>query len=309
MSRYLLQRILQAVPVLLIVICVTFLLIHAAPGGPFDEEKAVPADILKQLNARYKLDQPLPVQLADYLVRAVQGDLGPSFKFPGRSVNEIIAAGFPVTLELGLLALTFALLLGVGSGIIAVLRPNSWSDYLPMSLAMLGICLPSYVLGPLLVLLFGIHLEWLPVAGWGYIPGDKILPVVTLGLAYAAYIARLSRGGLLEIMSADFIRTARAKGLGEGMIILRHALRGGLLPVVSFMGPAMAGLIGGSFVVETIFQIPGLGRYYVQAAFNRDYTLILGMTLFFSVLIVVFNLLADVVTAWLDPRIRRGGID
>ena len=307
MLRYIFHRLLQAIPVLLIVICLTFLLTRIAPGGPFDDEKAVPADILKRLNERYRLDQPLPMQLADYLLRALRGDLGPSFKFPGRSVNEIIAAGLPVTLELGLLALAFALLLGVGSGVVAALRPNTWSDHLPMSLAMVGICLPSYVLGPLLVLLFGVYLEWLPAAGWGYIPGDKILPVVTLGAAYAAYIARLSRGGLLETMSADFIRTARAKGLGEGMIILRHALRGGLLPVVSFMGPALAGLLGGSFVVETIFQIPGLGRYYVQAAFNRDYTLILGMTWFFSALIILFNLLADIAAAWLDPRLRRGG--
>ena len=307
MPRYICRRLLQAIPVLLIVICVTFLLVRIAPGGPFDEEKAVPPDILKQLNERYQLDRPLPLQLADYLLRALQGDLGPSFKFPGRSVNEIIAAGFPVTLELGLLALAFALLFGVGSGALAVLRPDTWSDRLPMAVAMIGICLPSYVLGPLLVLLFGVYLEWLPVAGWGYIPGDKILPVVTLGSAYAAYIARLSRGGLLDTLSADFIRAARAKGVGEGMIILRHALPGGLLPVVSFLGPAMAGLLGGSFVVETIFQIPGLGRYYVQAAFNRDYTLILGMTLFFSTLIILFNLLADIIAAWLDPRLRRGG--
>ncbi len=306
MFNYILQRLVHAIPILLIVTCATFFLIHLAPGGPFDEERAVPESILKKLNERYRLDQPLHVQLIDYLSQAVRGDLGPSFKFPGRSVNEIIAAGLPVTLELGLWALLFALILGISSGIIAVLRPNTWSDHLPMAIAMVGICLPSYVLGPSLVLVFGIWLAWLPVAGWGNIPGDKLLPVITLGSAYAAYIARLCRGGLLEILSADFIRTARAKGVSEVMIIIRHALKGGLLPVVSFLGPAMAGLIGGSFVVETLFQIPGLGRYYVQAAFNRDYTLILGMTLFFSTLIIGFNLLADVLSAWLDPKRRSG---
>jgi oligopeptide transport system permease protein len=244
------------------------------------------------------------VQYFDYLVNVLQGEFGPSFKYPGRTVTEIIGAGMPVTFELGFYALSIALLFGIGTGVIASLKPNTWQDYLPMSLAMTGICLPSYVLGPLLVLFFGIWLEWVPVSGWGYIPGDKILPSVTLGFVYAAYVARLSRGGMLEILTQDFIRTARAKGVSGPMIIIRHALRGGMQPVVSFMGPALAGLLGGSFVVETIFQIPGLGRYYVQAAFNRDYTLILGMTIFFAALIIAFNLLADIVAAWLNPRLR-----
>ena len=269
----------------------------------------MPAEILKHLNERYKLDQPLHVQFYDYIKHAIRGDLGPSFKYPGRSVNEIIAAGFPVTLELGCYALLFALLIGVGSGVCAALSPNTWRDYLPMTFATMGICLPAYVLGPLLVLVFGIWLEWLPVAGWELIPGDKILPSVTLGSVYAAYIARLSRGGMLETLSRDFIRTARAKGMSESIIIFRHAMRVGLLPVVSFMGPALAGLLSGSFVVETIFQIPGLGRYFVQGAFNRDYTLILGVTLLFASLIILFNLIADVMLAWLDPKVRQETIN
>jgi len=232
------------------------------------------------------------------------GDLGPSFKYPGRSVNELIAAGFPVTAELGFYALLVALCIGGLAGIIAALKPNTAQDYVPMSLAMIGICMPSFLLGPLLVLIFGIYLDWLPVSGWGDIPGDKILPSITLGAGYAAYIARLGRAGMLEVLSQDYIRTARAKGLPEWQVVLKHSLRGGLIPVVAFLGPAFAGLLAGSFVVETIFQIPGLGRFYVQAAFNRDYTMILGTTVFLSVLIVLFNLLSDVLAAWMNPRLR-----
>jgi oligopeptide transport system permease protein len=305
MLQFILKRLLQAIPVLLIVITLAFLFVRAAPGGPFSLERAVPPEVLQALNERYRLDQPLHVQYADYMQDLLRGELGPSFRYPGRSVAEIIAAGLPVTFELGCYALCIALLVGIGTGVLAATRQNTWLDYLPMSIAMAGICLPTFVLGPLLVLLFGIGLEWLPVTGWGWLPGDKVLPSVTLGFGYAAYIARLCRGGLLEILSQDFIRTARAKGVPEPLVILRHALRGGLQPVVSFLGPAIAGLLGGSFVIETLFQIPGLGRYYVQAAFNRDYTLVLGMSIFFAALIILFNLIADIVTAWLDPRLRR----
>ena len=307
MGKYILVRCLQAIPVLLIVITITFLMIRMAPGGPFDTERAVTPEILAKLNERYHLDDPLPVQLGDYLLKLLQGDLGPSFKYPGRTVNELILAGLPVTLELGLYAILLALLIGIAAGLIAAVRPNTLQDYVPMSLSMAGICLPSFVLGPLLVLVFAIHLEWLPVSGWGQFPGDKILPTVTLGAAYAAYIARLTRGGMLEILSRDFIRTARAKGLPEAVVILRHGLRGGLVPVVAFLGPAVAGLLSGSFVVETIFQIPGLGRFYIQAAFARDYTVIMGTTIFFAALIVLFNLLSDIVTALLDPRVSQTG--
>ena len=305
MLNFILKRLLQAIPVLLIVITSSFFLVRLAPGDPFTSEKALPVEVVKSLKQHYNLDKPLYVQYFLYLDNLLHGNFGPSFKYPGRTVTEIIAAGMPVTFELGFYALLIALLVGISSGVIASLRPNTLQDYVPMSLAMIGICLPSYVLGPLLVLVFGIWLEWLPVSGWGYIPGDKILPSVTLGFAYAAYVARLSRGGMLEILNQDFIRTARAKGVSKPMIVLKHAMRGGLQPVVSFMGPAVAGLLGGSFVIETIFQIPGLGRYYVQAAFNRDYTLILGMTIFFATMIIVFNLLADIALAWMNPRLRR----
>ena len=239
-----------------------------------------------------------------YLGDILSGDFGPSFKYPGRSVNELIMAGIPITAELAFYAMLVALGIGILSGVGAAMRPNTLQDYAPMTLAMIGICMPSFLLGPLLVLVFGIELEMVPVSGWGDIPGDKILPSITLGTGYAAYIARLSRGGMLEILSQDFIRTARAKGLSESTVIIKHALKGGLIPVIAFLGPAFAGLLAGSFVVETIFQIPGIGRFYVQAAFNRDYTLILGMTIFLSTLIIIFNLISDLISIWLNPKLR-----
>lgn len=304
MARFILMRLLQAIPVLLVVITVTFFLVRLAPGGPFSAEKAVPAEVLKALEARYHLDQPVINQYFSYLGDLARGDFGPSFKYPGRSVNEMIAAGLPATAELGLYGMCFALLIGASAGVIAALKPNSAQDYIPMSTAMLGICLPSFLLGPLLMLIFGVWLEWVPVSGWGDIPGDKILPALTLASGYTAYIARLSRGGMLEVMSQDYIRTARAKGLPEWKVVLKHGLRGGMIPVIAFIGPAFAGLLSGSFVVETIFQIPGLGRFYVQAAFNRDYTMIMGTTVLFATLIILFNLLADVLAVWLNPRLR-----
>ena len=305
MLRFAFNRLLQAIPGLLIVISATFFLVHSAPGGPFSADKAVPPEVIRALEAQYNLDQPLWQQYVSYLGDVLQGDLGPSFKYSGRTVNELIAAGLPATAELAMYAMLVALIIGISAGVLAAMRPNTMQDYLPMSAAMLGICMPSFLLGPILVLVFGIHLEWLPVSGWGDIPGDKILPAITLGTGYAAYIARLSRGGMLEVLSQDYIRTARAKGLSEPLIIFKHALRGGLIPVVAFLGPAFAGLLGGSFVVETIFQIPGLGRFYVQAAFNRDYTMILGMTVFFATLIILFNLLSDMLALWLNPKLRQ----
>ena len=305
MLRFAFNRLLQAIPVLLIVISATFFLVHSAPGGPFSADKAVPPEVIRALEAQYNLDQPLWQQYVSYLGDVMQGDLGPSFKYSGRTVNELIAAGLPATAELAMYAMLVALIIGISAGVLAAMRPNTMQDYLPMSAAMLGICMPSFLLGPILVLIFGIHLEWLPVSGWGDIPGDKILPAITLGTGYAAYIARLSRGGMLEVLSQDYIRTARAKGLSEPLVIFKHALRGGLIPVVAFLGPAFAGLLGGSFVVETIFQIPGLGRFYVQAAFNRDYTMILGMTVFFATLIILFNLLSDMLALWLNPKLRQ----
>lgn len=305
MGRLTLLRLLQGIPVLLIVVGITFFLVRAAPGGPFDAERTLPPEVLKNLEQRYNLDAPPHRQFLDYLGGLLQGDFGPSFRYPNRSVNELIASGFPITLELACYAILVALAIGVLAGLLAAVHHGRILDHLPMGLAMVGICLPVFLLGPLLVLVFGIWLEWLPVSGWGYSPGDKILPTLTLGMAYAAYIARLTRGGMLEVLGQDFIVTARAKGLPMPLILFKHALRGGLAPVVAFLGPALAGLLTGSFVVETIFQIPGLGRFYVQAAFNRDYTMILGTTVLLSFLIILFNILADLLAAWMNPRLRR----
>ena len=298
------KRVLMAIPVLLAVATMTFFLIKLAPGGPFDAEKAVTPQVLENLNAVYNLDAPQWEQYTDYMTGVVQGDFGPSFKYPGRSVTEMISSGLPITFELAMYAILIALVIGILSGVLAALKRNTMLDFIPMAIAMIGICVPTFLMGPLLVLIFGIQLELLPVAGWGQLSGDKILPSITLGFAYAAYIARLSRGGMLEVLNQDFIRTARAKGLTERMVVIKHAMQGGLIPVVSFLGPAIAGLLAGSFVVETIFQIPGLGRFYVEAALNRDYTMILGTTIFFSAMIVFFNLLSDLASLWLNPRSR-----
>ena len=305
MIRFAAVRLLQAIPVLLGVITITFILIHSAPGGPFSADKAVPPEVLIALEEKYDLNLPLWQQYFGYLRDLISGDFGPSFKYPGRNVSELIASAFPTTAELALYSMIVAIVIGLLAGVIAAMRPNSIQDYAPMSLAMIGICMPSFLLGPLLVLIFGIYLEWLPISGWDSLPGDKILPAITLGTGYAAYIARLTRGGMLDILSQDYIRTARAKGLSEIVIVCKHGLRGGLIPVVAFLGPAFAGMLGGSFVVETIFNIPGLGRFYVQAAFNRDYTMILGTTIFFAVLIVSFNLISDILAMWMNPKLRQ----
>lgn len=302
MCHFLLKRLFQALFVLFVVTTLTFFLMRAAPGGPFSTEKQVPEVILKQLNKHYQLDKPVFLQYLDYLKKVGTGNFGPSFKYPGRSVNEIIAQSFPTSMELGFLALMVALFVGITAGVIASLRPNTWQDYIPMSLAMTGICLPTLLLGPLLILIFAFTWSLFPVAGWESF-SHKVLPAITLGTVYAAYMARLTRGGMLEIMSQDFIITARAKGLKERWVVVKHALKGGLIPVIAFLGPAVAGLLAGSFVVETVFQIPGLGRYFVQAAFNRDYTLIMGTTIFYAALIVLFNLLSDVVLILINPRL------
>lgn len=306
--RFLGIRLLQAIPVLFIVATTTFFLLRVAPGGPFDNEKRVSQDMQERLNDYYQLNEPLVTQYFQYLHNLLRGDLGPSFRYPAHSVNDLILSGLPVSLELAFYALLFALFIGISAGISAAMAPNTWRDHLPMGAAMVGICLPAFLLGPLMILLFGIYLQWLPVSGWGVSWTDRILPTVTLGSAYAAYIARLTRGGMLDIVNQEFIRTAYAKGLPATHVLLRHALRGGLLPVVSFLGPALAGLVSGSFVVETLFHIPGLGRFFVQAAFNRDYTMVLGTTLFFAGLIFLFNMLSDSIATWMDPRVRHRAV-
>lgn len=322
MLRFIGRRLLEAIPVMLVIITGTFFMQRFVPGGPFTAEKAVTPEVLRNLEAYYHLNDPLWKQYGDYLwdlcpkafhplvlthsldLKAAFGvDFRPSFKYPNRTVNEIIADKLPVSLELGAWSLLVALALGLPMGVMAAVRRNTWIDYLCSSLAMTGICVPTFVLGPLLVLGFAIHLGWFNASGW-YGPIDRVLPCLTLGSVYAAYIARLTRGGLLEVLEQDFIRTARAKGASEVRVIFRHALRGGLLPVVSFLGPAVAGILTGSFVIETIFQIPGLGREFVNSAFNRDYTLVLGTVILYAALIVILNLVVDVVQVLMNPKLK-----
>lgn len=303
MLRFIARRLLQMVPVLFVIATLTFFMIRLAPGGPFAAEKNIPPEIQKNLESYYGLNKPLHQQYLDYLGRLLKGDLGPSFKYSNRTVSELIAESFPVSAELAFWSLLVAIVIGLAAGIVASLRPNSFADYFSSSFAMIGISVPNFVLGPLLVLIFALKFHWFRVSGWDE-PVDRVLPSLTLGAAYAAYIARLTRGGMLEILSQDFIRTARAKGASDSRVVFKHALRGGLLPVVNYLGPTAAGLLTGSFVIETIFQIPGLGRYFVNAAFNRDYTMVLGAVLFYATLIVLLNLIVDLVLAWMNPKLK-----
>lgn len=304
MFKFILYRVLQSIPVLFIIVTLTFVMVRSVPGGPFTQERQVSPQIIERMNEYYGLNDPLPVQYVNYLKNVVlRFDLGPSFRSEGRTVNEMIGESWPVSAQLGALAIVIAFGLGVPAGLIAAIRRNTALDYVPMSAAMVGICLPTFVVGPLLALIFGLHLQWFNVSGW-FSWQDRILPALTLGLYYAAYFARLTRGGMLEILNQDFIRTARAKGVSETAVIFKHALKGGLLPVVTFLGPAIAGLLSGSFVVEMVFQIPGLGRHFVNSALNRDYSLVLGTVLFYAVLIIVMNLIADIVQVILNPKLR-----
>lgn len=301
MFKYIFKRFLEAIPVLLVITTLTFFMLQIAPGGPFDQEKKLPPDIEANLKAYYGLDKPLIDQYLQYLKNLLHGDLGPSFKYPGWTVNEIIASKIPVSIELGIYALSLALFFGIGIGVIAALKQNTRWDYLPMSAAMIGICLPSFVIGPLLILLFAIKLEWFHTSGWNDM-SDRVLPAITMAIFYAAYLARLTRGSMVEVLKQDYIRTAKAKGLSTFRITFVHGLRNGLSSIVSYLGPALAGLISGSFVIETVFNIPGLGHFFVQAAFNRDYTLVLGTVLCYATAIVIFNLITDVILVCLNPR-------
>jgi oligopeptide transport system permease protein len=307
MLRFAARRLLGAIPTLLVIITAAFFLMRAAPGGPFDEEQAIPPEIHANLEAAYGLDQPVLVQFRNYLAGLLRGDLGPSFKYRDFRVSELIARGLPVTLTVGGLALLLALAVGIPLGMLAALRQNGMVDHAVMGLALVGIAVPSFVVAPVLALVFGVRLQWLPVAGWQ--AGSLqylVLPVVTLALPFIAYLARLARGSLLEVLQSPFIRTARAKGLAPGYILRRHALKPTLLPVLSFLGPATAALLTGSLVVEQVFGLPGVGRYFVQGAINRDYTLVMGMVIFYAALILLLNLAVDMLYGWLDPRIRHG---
>ena len=303
MLRFIRLRLLQSILALFVIITATFFLLRFVPGGPFTAEKAVPQEILRNLEAHYGLNQPLYRQYISYLGTLAHGDFGPSFKYSNRTVNEILAEKLPISLELGLWSLGVALALGLSLGVLAALRRNTWVDYLASGIGMVGLSVPTFVIGPLCVLAFAIHAGWFNASGW-YFPSDRVLPSLVLGLAYAAPISRLTRGGMLEVLNQDYIRTARAKGASELRVLLKHCLRGGLLPVVSFLGPAVAGILTGSFVIETIFQIPGLGREFVTSAFNRDYTLVLGTVILYAALLMALNLLADVAQAWMNPKVR-----
>ncbi len=304
MKSFFISRLLQAIPTLLVIATLTFFMTRFAPGGPFDSDKAIPEEIKIKLQSHFGLNLPLFDQYLLYMKNLLAGDLGPSFKYVGWDVSELISLSFPVSLSLGISALLIALLIGLPAGMLAALRKNTLWDYLPMGIAMVGICLPSFVLGPILIMVFSTELKWLPALGW-YSWSDLILPSLTLGLFYAAYVARLTRAGMLETLKQDYIRTARAKGASPSRVLLKHAIRGGLLPVVTYLGPAFAGLVSGSFIIESIFFIPGLGKFFVTAAFNRDYTVVLGTVLFYATLIIILNLFVDFLQAWLDPKARE----
>lgn len=305
MLRYAISRILGIIPTLFIIITLAFFVIRLAPGGPFDEEQALPPEIKANLEAAYGLDQPIWKQYLRYLDGLAHGDFGPSFKFKDFSVTELIAQGLPISLSIGLSAVLLGMLIGVPLGTFAALKQNTAADYTTMAVVGLGISVPNFVVAPLLQILFGLKWRLLPVAGW---EGGEIrylvLPVAALSFGIIAYVGRLTRGSMLEVLRSNYVRTARAKGLPEYLVVWRHALRPALLPVVSWLGPAFAFVVTGSLVVETVFGLPGSGRYLVQGAINRDYSLVMGMIVVYGTLIVICNLIADLLYGWLDPRVR-----
>jgi len=303
--RYTLLRILGAIPTLLLVIALAFLMVHAAPGGPFDDERALPADVEANIAAAYHLDEPLPQQFLRYMSGLLQGDLGPSYRYRDYTVAELIGTAFPYSLKLGALAMALALLLGITAGTVAALRQGTLFDKVVMGFSMTGISIPVFVIAPVLVLLFAVKLQWLP-AGWSGASGmgRYVLPVITLALPQVAYIARLTRASMIDVLGRDFIRTARAQGLGTRTVVRVHALKPAMLPVLSYLGPAIAAILTGSVVVEEIFGIPGLGQFFVRGALNRDYTLVLGIVVFYATLIISLNLLVDILYGAIDPRVR-----
>ena len=305
MLRYTLLRLLGAIPTLLLVIVLAFLMVHAAPGGPFDDERVLPADVEANIAKAYHLDESLPKQFVRYMSGLLRGDLGPSYRYRDYTVSELIRSGFPLSLQLGAMAITLALLVGVSAGIVAALRQDSLLDRVVMSFAMTGISIPVFVIAPVLVLLLAVKVHWLP-AGWSGSAGAAkfVLPVFTLALPQIAYIARLTRASMIDVLGRDFIRTARAQGLSTSTLVRVHALKPAMLPVLSYMGPAIAAILTGSVVVEEVFGIPGLGQFFVRGALNRDYTLVLGIVIFYATLIVFLNLLVDILYGVIDPRVR-----
>ncbi len=304
MIGYIIRRILWIIPVLLVSTVLTFGLMHSIPGNPFQKvERPLSPAVVKQLMSYYHLDEPVPMQYLRYMGNALRGDFGPSYQYRDRSVNDIVKGGFPVSAELGLLALVVALLIGVPLGIVSALRHNTAVDYFSMVFALAGVSVPAMTMGPLLVWIFALKLDILPVARWGTWQ-QAILPAITLGLGSAAILARLTRASMLQVLREDYIRTARAKGVPERLVMIRHALRNALVPVITVLGPMAAGLVTGSLVVERIFAVPGLGKYYVDAVSARDYPVIMGTTLLYALLLVIANLAVDITYTWVDPRIK-----
>lgn len=306
MLSYTFKRILSAIPTLLIIITLAFFMMRLAPGGPFDSERQLPPEIEANILKAYNLDKPLYEQYFIYLDNMLHFDFGPSYKYRDFSVTELIKAGLPASMEIGGYAILFAALIGVTLGTLSALNQNQKLDYTIMGLAMTGIAIPNFVVAPVLSLILGVYLSWLPVAGWnGGSLSHLILPVISLALPQVAYIARLTRGSMIEILHSNFIRTARAKGLRERLVVMRHAVKGGLLPVITYLGPAIASITTGSVVIESIFDVPGIGRYFVNGALNRDYPLVMGVVVFYAVLIIVMNLLVDVIYSFIDPKLKN----
>jgi len=290
---------------MLVLITVSFFLMRFAPGSPFSSERTLPPQVMENINAKYGLDKPVMEQYTTYLTNVIQGDLGPSFKYKDFTVNELVSAALPVSAKIGFFAFVFAVIFGVAVGTIAALRQNTWLDYSVMSTAMLGIVMPSFVLAPVLIYLFSINLGWFPAGGW--LDGGiqyMVLPVLGMSMMYVASFARITRGSMIETLNSNFIRTARAKGLSFSYIVIRHALKPAMLPVISYMGPAFVGIITGSVVIETIFGLPGIGKLFVNAAFNRDYSLVMGVTILIGLLFILFNAIVDILLAYVDPKIR-----
>jgi oligopeptide transport system permease protein len=305
MLIFIAKRIFEAIPTMLVLITVSFFLMRFAPGNPFSSERPLPPEVMANIEAKYGLDKPVFEQYTTYLTNVIQGDFGPSFKYLDYTVNELISVALPVSAKVGFIAFIFTVILGVTVGTIAALKQNTWVDYAIMSTAMLGVVMPSFVLAPALIYLFSLHWNLFPAGGWHdggwqYI----VLPVIGMSLLYVATFARITRGSMIETLNSNFIRTARAKGLSYRYIILKHALKPALLPVVSYMGPAFVGIITGSVVIETIFGLPGIGKLFVNAAFNRDYSLVMGVTILIGFLFILFNAIVDILLAMIDPKIR-----
>ncbi|HNV18903.1 MAG TPA: ABC transporter permease [Rectinema sp.] len=305
MPRYFIRRVLSIIPTLFIVITLSFFLIRLAPGGPFAREREVPEAILQNLMKRYHMDEPLIKQYLRYMGDIIRWDFGPSYRYRDLTVNEIIDEGLPISMSLGVISLVLATVGGIAVGIISALKQNRWQDYVVTSIAVIGISVPLFVMGPVLQLVFGMRLKILPIGQWISTHGIKavILPAITLSFPYFAYIARLSRASILEVLRSDYIRTARAKGLKESVVVWKHVLKGALLPVVTYLGPAFSGIVVGSIVVESVFLVPGIGRPFVQSALNRDYTLIMAEVVVYSIILIIANLVVDILYGFLDPRI------